>query len=274
MGQNYQTLYTGFEEVALEYHNGATWEPRDSEVAEMIEKTIEEKRKEAEKQGNEFYDGPLVRVRNSKLKDPDTLYLELENTSYFPHAATRDDESLSKENRADPLSVGARIRTNDNYIILGEKSSWSDTGSGEYQLAGAGFIEDPTTQYQRSLNAEPVSPINREIEEEVNLEPDQLEQATPTDLIGAVTYQPMLVYDTETSLYSEDIASEWAKIPNSEKEFASLAFLPEEDALEATEGEEAARFATTNEELEFELDEYKQEIPLRPHGQGALEKYF
>lgn len=271
MSQDYQILHRGFEGVTIEYHNGDTWEPEDPEVAEMIDRTIEQKRKEAEEQGNEFYDGPLVRVRNFGLED-EKLHLQLENTSYFPHAATRDDPSLEKENRADPLSVGARIKTDDNYFVLGEKNSWTDTGSGEYQLAGAGFIEDPTTQYQRSLNAEPVSPINREIEEELNLGADQLEPAVPTELIGAVTYQPMLVYDIETDLDSEEVTKEWAEIPNEEKEFASLAFVPEEHVQGSVDGEEFYRLATVNEDLEFDLKEVEQNIPLRPHAKGALEE--
>lgn len=270
MNRNYQTLHTGFEEVDIDYHSGSTWEPKDPEVAELIGKTIEEKKKEAEKQGTEFYDGPLVRVKDSKLTNSDTLYLELENTSYFPHAATRGDKSLSKENRADPLSVGAIISTNDDYIVLGEKSSWTDTGSGEYQLAGAGFIEDPTNQYQRSLNAEP---INREVEEELNLAAKQLEQAAPRQLIGAVTYQPMLIYDIETSLDSEEVTREWAEIPNDEKEFASLAFLPEEKLKESVEGKELSRLASVDEELEFDLEEVREEFTLRPHAKGALENF-
>lgn len=271
MNQPYQTLYSGINEVVIDYQNDSLWEPKDPEVAEMIETTIEEEKKRSKEKENEFYDGPLVRVMESDLIDDEALHLTLENTSYFKHAATRGDETLDKENRADPLSVGARIKTSDNYIVIGERSSWTDTGSGEYQLAGAGFIEDPTTQYQRSLNAEPVSPINREIEEEIGVKANQMDQPTPTDLIGAVTYQPMLIYDAETELDIEGLVSEWTKKPNEEKEFSSLAFLPEEEIMKSTESKSIAEFAKVDEDLETKLEEDTREIPLRPHAQGALE---
>ena len=271
MTNSYQTLYSGFNEVAIEYQNDSLWEPKDPEVAETIEETIEEEKKRAKREGNEFFDGPLVRVKESELIDDETLNLILENTSYFMHAATREESSLSKENRADPLSVGARVKTSDNYIVIGERADWTDKGSGEYQLAGAGFIEDPTTQYQRSLNAEPVSPINREIEEEIGVDASQMERPIPTDLIGAVTYQPMLVYNAKTELSNEDVASEWAEIPNEDKEFSSLAFIAENEAAESTNSEAIAEFATVDENLEFELEEDTKDIPLRPHAEGALE---
>lgn len=141
-----------------------------------------------------------------------------------------------------------------------------ELGGGEYQLAGAGFIEDPELQYERSLNAQPSSPIHREIEEEVNLDQTQITGPVPSALIGAVHRQPMLIYETETVLDSEEVRDEWLEIDQDEKEFSELLFLPEEDITQALEGKTDVLIAD-NEGIKNE----RYEGELRPHARGAIE---
>jgi hypothetical protein len=97
----------------------------------------------------------LIRLQSYEV-DNGALGVYIQNTNYFSHFSTLERTEPDKENRA------------DDCIVLGEKSGNVEKGAGEYQLPGAGFIEDPD-QYGRSLNAHPYSPIHRELEEEVNL---------------------------------------------------------------------------------------------------------
>jgi ADP-ribose pyrophosphatase YjhB (NUDIX family) len=206
----------------------------------------------------------LIRLQGYKV-DNGVLDVDIQNTNYFSHIGTRERPEIDKENRADPLSVGSVLHTSDDYIVLGEKSGNVEQGAGEYHLPGAGFIEDPELQYERSLNAQPSSPIHRELEEEVNLTADQLTMPQPSALVGDAHRQPMLVYDANTIHNSEEVADEWAEIPEEDREFSELIFLPEESVNPTLEGEESVMF--TDEE---ELENRRYEGSLRPHAEGAL----
>jgi hypothetical protein len=261
------TIYSPRGIVARDQKSYGIEEPEDEEVIEDILEAVDEAKKEAEESGAEFYNGPLIRLMDYEVEDG-TLDIDIQNTNYFTHAGTRERPELGKENRADPLSVGAVVRTADDNIVLGERSGLVELGEGEYQLAGAGFIEDPERQYERSLNAESSSPIHRELEEEINLDYTQLTGPEPSALIGAVHRQPMLIYDTETVLDSEEVANEWADIPEDEREFSQLLFVPEEDSTDILEEGEVMR---TNPERPSDLETTEFSGSLRPHAKGALD---
>jgi hypothetical protein len=140
-------------------------EPASEEVTEDIIELVKQAEAETEESDAEFYNGPLIRLQGYEV-DNGVLGVDIQNTNYFSHVGTREQSEMDKENRADPLSVGSVLHTSDDYIVLGEKSGNVEQGAGEYQLPGAGFIEDPELQYERSLNAQPSSPIHRELEEE------------------------------------------------------------------------------------------------------------
>jgi len=279
--EDYEVLASEFDSVNISEYDPAIWsleslverdsvsydidEPIDPEVREEIERTDEEARRKAKNSDSVFYNGALVRLRDFEVNNG-VLNIDLQNTNYSSHVGTRGRPELEKENRADPLSVGAYLRTSDEYVVLGERSGSVEIGGGEYQLAGAGFIEDPEEQYERSLNAEPSSPIHRELEEEVNLHWTQITGPRPSALIGANHVQPMLVYDTVTVLDSEEVAEEWAEIPESEREFSELIFLPEENPEAALDGE-ADILSTTDDSVE----ERRYEGELRPHAEGAFD---
>jgi len=278
---DYEVLATDFSQVGIDNYDPTVWtpeevmardpqhygvlEPESQEVSQDIIDIVKEQREQAESSGAEFYNGPLIRVQEHEVDDG-KLKLDIQNTNYFSHVGTRKRPELVKEDRADPLSVGAHLITSDNYLVLGERSGLVELGGGEYQLAGAGFIEDPELQYERSLNAQPSSPIHREIEEEVNLDQTQITGPVPSALIGAVHKQPMLIYETETVLDSEEVRDEWLEIDQDEKEFSELLFLPEEDITQALEGKTDVLIAD-NEGIKNE----RYEGELRPHARGAIE---
>ena len=279
---DYRILAEDFQVTSIDSYSPEIWSPeeiieRDTEsynvqeppsddVKQEILEVVEEAKEQAE-EGSKFFNGPLVRLQNFNVKNG-ALNLELQNTNYFSHVGTRKKPGLSKEERADPLSVGAYLITSDGYIVLGEKSGLNEIGSGEYQLAGAGFIEDLEKQYERSLNAQSFSPIHRELEEEVNLDRTQLTGFEPSALVGAVHRQPMLIYDTETVLESDEVVDEWIDIPEDEREFSGLAFIPEEDR-KALEGEVEALMTDPDEASALSREEYDGD--LRPHAEGALD---
>jgi hypothetical protein len=64
---------------------------------------------------------------------------------------------------------------------------------------------------------------------------------------------------------SEEVADEWSDIPEEDREFSEIVFLPEESVDSALEGEEAVIF--TGEE---ELESRRYDGSLRPHAEGAL----
>lgn len=278
---NYEVLATDFSQVGIDNYDPTVWtpeevmsrdpqhygvlEPESQEVSQDIIDIVKEQREEAESSGAEFYNGPLIRVQDHEVED-EKLNLNIQNTNYFSHVGTRKRPELVKKDRADPLSVGAHLITSDNYLVLGERSRLVELGGGEYQLAGAGFIEDPELQYERSLNAQPSSPIHREIEEEINLDQTQIKGPVPSALIGAVHKQPMLIYETETVLDSEEVRDEWLEIDQDEKEFSELLFLPEEDITQALEGKTDVLIAN-DEGIKNE----RYEGELRPHARGAIE---
>lgn len=277
--RDYKVLAQGFDEVDILEYDPAIWSPesiveRDPESYEIenpensavsaeIEEAVEEAKRKAEESGAEFYNGPLVRVKDFEV-DNGVLGLKLQNTNYFSHAGTREQPELGKENRADPLSVGAFLTTSDHRVVLGEKSGLVEYGEGEYQLPGAGFVEDPEKQYERSMNAEPSSPIHRELSEEVNLQPSHFESLRPEALVGAVHRQPMLIYDAETDLTSEEVAEQWRGIEEADREFSELIFLPE-DIDAALEGESDVIVAGTD-----STEEKRFSGELRPHAEGTL----
>ena len=279
MRDDYEVLAQGFDQVDILEYDPTIWSPesiveRDPESygierpadpdveAEILEK-VEEAKRSAEESGAEFYNGPLVRVKDFEA-DNRILGLELQNTNYFSHSGTRERPELGKENRADPLSVGALLTTSDGRTVLGEKSGLVEYGEGEYQLPGAGFVEDPERQYERSMNAEPSSPIHRELSEEVNLEAAHLESLNPEALVGAVHRQPMLIYDAETGFDSQEVADRWRGIDEADREFSELIFLPE-DIDAALEGESDVLVA----DADF-TEERSFNGVLRPHAEGAL----
>jgi hypothetical protein len=277
---NYEILAQGFDNVEITEYDNTLWSPReiverdperynvqepaDPEVKADILEAVEEAKKAAEESASEFYNGPLVRLQNYEVEDS-TSKIRLQNTNYFSHVGTRERPELGKENRADPLSVGAILATQDGQLVLGEKSGFNEYGEGEYQLTGAGFVEDPEKQYERSLNSEPASPIHREIEEEVNLNSSKLESIEAEALIGAVHRQPMLVYNAETSLKSEEVAEQWREIPDEEREFSELIFVDQEDVDSLLEG--GSEVMATR---EGNLEEIEYNGELRPHAEGAL----
>lgn len=275
MRDDYEVLAQGFDQVDILDYDPKIWSPesiveRDPESygierpadpdveAEILEK-VEEAKRSAEESGAEFYNGPLVRVRDFEI-DNGILGLELQNTNYFSHSGTRERPELGKENRADPLSVGALLTTSDGRTVLGEKSGLVEYGEGEYQLPGAGFVEE----IEGSLDSEPEDSIYRELNEEVNLNSEDLESIEPEALIGAVHRQPMLVYNAETGLESEEVAERWRWIDEADREFSELIFLPE-DIDAALEGESDVLVADADftEERSFSGE-------LRPHAEGAL----
>ena len=260
---DYELLAEDLEEVNIEEYNPEAWSPESAEVSDRIDAEVEKARREAKQTGAEFYNGPLVRLTDFNVEEA-ALNADLQDTDYFSHIGTRRDPNLSKENRADPLSVGAILHS-DDYIVLGERSDLVEIGDGEYQLPGAGFIEDPKTQYERSLNAHPSSPIHRELEEEVNLDPDQMTMPAPEALVGAAHRQPMLIYDVNTVLTPEEVAEEWSDITEEEREFSELIFIPEDDIEEALEGETTIKASKNG-----ELNEERYNGELRPHAEGAL----
>ncbi len=270
MTEEYEHLASEFDSVMIRDYDPSIWspseiverdkeaheirEPENEEVIQYILDEVEEAKQEAENSETVFFNGPLVRLQGYEVNN-DTLEVDLQNTNYFSHSATRAPE-LDKQNRADPLSVGVRLFTSDDYLVLGEKSSMNELGAGEYQIP-AGFIEDPETQYGRSLNAEPTSPIHREIEEELNLDYTQITPPQPSDLIGAASKQPMIIYDAQTPLTTEEVASEWQEIPEDDKELNELMFIGGQQ-IEDT--------------LENLFDQENGEgHQLRPHALGALE---
>lgn len=280
MNEDYDVLARGFDSVEITEYDPAIWSPEeiverdperyeiegpvDPEVRSEIIQAVEEARKEAEESGAEFYNGPLVRVKDFEV-DEEGLELELQNTNYFSHAGTRERPELVKENRGDPLSVGAILTTSDGRTVLGEKSGLVEYGEGEYQLPGAGFVEDPEKQYERSMNAEPSSPIHRELSEEVNLDALHLDSVDPESLIGAVHRQPMLIYDVETGLDSQEVADRWRRIDEADREFSELIFLPE-DIEAALDGK--TDVLVTDEDS---LQEREFGGELRPHAKGAID---
>lgn len=280
---DYEILAEDFEEVSIDSYSPTIWspeaiierdresyevqEPPSDEVIQEILREKEEAQKQAEQSGAEFYNGPLVRLVGFDVEE-NTLNVELQNTNYFSHVGTRDRPELEKENRADPLSVGANLTTSEGYVVLGEKSSLNEIGNGEYQLPGAGYVEDPETQYEGSLNAQTASPIHRELQEEVNLGATQITHPDPSTLIGAVHRQPMLVYDTETILSSEEIVEEWIEIPENKREFSGLIFMPADNVGEVLDGEIDAVFTDTDNPADLVERRYKDN--LRPHAEGAL----
>ena len=280
---DYEVLAIDFNEVGIENYDPSVWtteevmardpkrygvvEPESQEVSQEIIDIVEEQREEAESTGAEFYNGPLIRLTDHSTEDGQ-LNLDIQNTNYFSHVGTRKRPELGKEDRADPLSVGAHLITSDDYLVLGERSGMVELGKGEYQLAGAGFIEDPELQYERSLNAQSSSPIQRELEEEVNLDHTQITSPRPSALIGAVHRQPMLVYDTATVLDSEEVAQEWLEIDEEDREFSELLFIPEDEIDAALEGE--TNVLASNEEG-VTSERYKGS--LRPHAEGTLKAF-
>lgn len=277
----YEPIASEFDQVEIDNYDPTIWspmeivernretykvqEPADTEVKQSILEEVEQAKKEAEDSEEMYYNGPLVRLKDHEVRD-DNLVLDLQNTNYFSHIGTRRP-GLEKENRADPLSVGARLVTSDNYIVLGEKSGLNEVGAGEYQLPGAGYVEDPDLQYERSLNASSTNPIHREIDEEVNLDYTQLTVPKPSDLIVASHRQPMLIYDAETTLESREVAEEWWKQEN-EREFSGLLFAPRGNIESALNGEQ--NFFVTGEEG---LHETCFDVDLRPHADGALDQF-
>ena len=265
IGEYDPTVWSPEEVMARDQSNYGFEEPESEEVSQNIIDIVKEERAEAEASGAEFYNGPLIRLTDYEIDDG-KLHPDIQNTNYFSHVGTRDDPELDKEDRADPLSVGAHLHTADDYIVLGERSGLVELGEGEYQLAGAGFIEDPELQYERSLNAHSSSPIHRELEEEVNLDHTQLTGPRPSALIGAVHRQPMLIYDTETVLDSQEVTEEWLEIDEENREFSELMFIPEDEIDAALEGETEVLVSDEN-----GVTEERYEGGLRPHAEGALE---
>ncbi|MFB6158471.1 MAG: hypothetical protein ABEJ95_02305 [Candidatus Nanohalobium sp.] len=280
--KDYEVLSEDFEDVKIGEYSPAVWtpeevmardrgkydveEPESEEISHDIISIVQERRREAEESGAEFYNGPLIRLTDYRVEDGQ-LQLDIQNTNYFSHAGTRDRPELGKENRADPLSVGAYLRTAD-HVVLGERSGIVELGEGEYQLAGAGFIEDPELQYERSLNAQSSSPIHRELEEEVNLDHTQITAPEPSALVGAIHRQPMLVYDTETVLDPEEVVEEWRRIDEEEREFSELIFVPEDEIDAALEGETDILLSDGD---GVRTGTYEGE--LRPHAEGTLEAF-
>ena len=277
--RDYEVLAQGFNEVNIHDYDPTIWSPKsvvernpenygidiplDPEVSEEIKETVRAAKRNPEESGAEFYNGPLVRVKDLDINNR-VLELDLQNTNYFSHAGTRDRPELGKENRADPLSVGALLTTSDGRVVLGEKSGLNEYGEGEYQLPGAGFVEDPEKQYERSMNAEPSSPIHRELNEEMNLEPPHFDFLSPKAVVGAAYRQPMLIYDAKTDLNSQEVADRWREIDEAEREFSELIFLPTNiDA--ALEGE--SNILTTDNDTTEEISFSRE---LRPHAKGAL----
>lgn len=276
MNDDYEALAQGFDQVDILDYNTTIWSPEeivernperyaiegpvDPEVCEEIVEKVEEVKRSAEGSGAEFYNGPLVRVRDFEV-DNGILGLKLQNTNYFSHAGTRERPGLGKENRADPLSVGALLTTSDEMMVLGEKSGLVEYGEGEYQLPGAGFVEE----VEESLDSEPGDSIYRELNEEVNLNSEDLESIEPEALVGAVHRQPMLVYNAETELDSGEVVDQWSRQPEEEREFSKLMFVPEANIDKALEGEADV---ITSRNGELEETEYDGE--LRPHAEGAL----
>jgi ADP-ribose pyrophosphatase YjhB (NUDIX family) len=276
MNDDYEVLAQGFDQVDILDYDPTIWSPeeiieRDSESygierpadpdveAEILEK-VEEAKISSEDSGAEFYNGPLVRVRDFEA-DNGILGLRLQNTNYFSHSGTRERPELGKENRADPLSVGALLTTSDGRVVLGEKSGLVEYGEGEYQLPGAGFVEE----IEGSLDSEPEDSIYRELNEEVNLNSEDLESIEPEALIGAVHRQPMLVYNAETGLESEEVAERWRWIDEADREFSELIFLPEDiDAVLEGESDVLVADADFTEERSFSGE-------LRPHAEGAFQ---
>jgi hypothetical protein len=281
--KNYEVLADNFEQVEIREYDPTVWtpqevmvrdkdqydfeEPESEEVSKNIIDIVQEQREEAEESGAEFFNGPLIRLTEYREEDG-KLHLGIQNTNYFSHVGTRDNPELDKENRADPLSVGGYLHTADDYIVLGERSGIVELGEGDYQLAGAGFIEDPELQYERSLKAQSSSPIHRELEEEVNLNHTQMTGPEPSLLIGAIHRQPMLVYDTETVLNSEELADEWRQIDKENREFSKLMFIPE-DEIEATLEGDTDVLVSDNRDIRTET--YGGN--LRPHAEGTLEAF-
>jgi len=280
---HYRVLAENFQDVSIDRYRPDIWspeavverekdsyeveEPPSQEVINDILSEVEEAQKQAEETGAQFYNGPLVRLKDFTVEDQ-TLEVSLQNTNYFSHVGTRDRPELEKENRADPLSVGTNLTTSDGYIVLGEKSGLNEIGSGEYQLPGAGYVEDPETQYEGSLNAQAASPIHRELQEEVNLDATQMTHPDPSALIGAVHRQPMLVYDTETVLNSEEVVEEWVEIPENEREFSGLVFMSTDNVGEVLDGEAEALF--TDPDNPEDLVGRRYEDDLRPHAEGFI----
>ncbi len=276
MSDDYEVLAQGFDQVDILDYDPTIWspeeivernperyaieEPVDSEVSGEIVEKVEEAKRSAEGSRAEFYNGALVRVRGFEV-DNGTLGLRLQNTNYFSHAGTRERPELEKENRADPLSVGALLTTSDERVVLGEKSGLVEYGEGEYQLPGAGFVEE----VEGSLNSEPEDSIYRELNEEVNLNSEDLESIDPKALIGAVHRQPMLVYNAETELDSGEVADQWSRLSEEEREFSELIFVDENDIEEVLDGETNV---IASQDGELRSERYDGE--LRPHAEGAL----
>lgn len=235
-------------------------EPADLRVSAEILREVENAKKEAEESNSIFFNGPLTRVKDFEEVDGD-LKLYVQNTNYFSHSGTQGRPDLDKNNRADPLSVGALLKTSDGNIVLGEKSGLNNVGQGEYQLPGAGFVEE----IEESVDSEPEDSIYRELNEEVNLNSEDLSAVNPEALVGAVHRQPMLVYNAETELDSREVADQWSEQSDEEREFSDLIFVDENDIERVLEGEPDV---IASQDGELKIEEYDGE--LRPHVEGAL----
>lgn len=193
--------------------------------------------------------GPLVRAKDFYVEGED-LVLELQDTDFYSHIGTRD-RGYTPWNRADPLAVGTRVVSSDDYLILGEKGEINEIGEEEFHLP-AGYTRTPNPD-REALN---------EVEEEIGLQ--TYDSFETHDLVTALGGQPMLTYDLQTDMSFTEIAEKWRQTEN--EELVTLLGIPIQSIPETITGEKEAVYATDS-----EIYEDNTPVSLRPHAEAALD---
>ncbi len=257
----YRIRHTDFNTVSVTYQE-SLWMP-EHDARKVYDSLL------ADEDTEDLFNGSLVRVRNMETVD-DRLWLTLEDTDYFSHVATRDAADYTKVERADPLSTGIRLVTADDKMVLGERHQ-TEHGQGAFQIP-AGYVTPP--ENPEDWDAYLRDEACREAVEELNVPKRTYEDTLePIQVLEATTYQPMLMYDATTTETADAVAELWGAMPDENREFSSLAFLPADDPGAAARGDQELHYAELAADGDVSFWTVRESLPLRPQARCAVDTY-
>jgi len=132
---DYNVLADSFNSVQFILDTKA-WIP-EPVLERQIEDAWQKQVAEAKSKGREMLNGSMVRVKGFDVGNR-ILQLFLQYTDFKHYMGTIDNQDSSFA--ANPLSIGGITVTSDNKIVLGRRPATVATGSGQFQLAPAGYV--------------------------------------------------------------------------------------------------------------------------------------
>ncbi len=193
-------IFDGIEKCKVESFCRKLWQPSDDEIKSIIEsrwKELEEKNRKAD---GTLSNNKKVRVNMMYVLDK-VLYLQLQLTDYKTHVATRDDPSISENQRGLALYVIASIISRDNYLVYGKTLSSEEQYKGMINVI-AGAVEPEQVRIGEGLE----ETLFTEIREETGQMSDTIEHYQPFFVIREqIAAHPSVVHIVKSYLKREDM---------------------------------------------------------------------